>query len=161
MAWRFFKKKATIEEDKINHYVPLQPIEYSSMVILAWAKAIEGNTDLQNWLKENGYPELYFTVFAIYLKDEPRKWLINNGYAHLFAMIHAAEGNEKASKWLLDNNFEMLYHLAKAVDHENESWLWLRKNASPDLFVLAKSIQFIKDKIEERHNDMHSINKDL
>lgn len=161
MAWRFFKKKETIEEDKINHYVPLQPIEYSSMVILAWAKAIEGNIDLQNWLKENGYPELYFTVFAIYLKDEPRKWLINNGYAHLFAMIHAAEGNEKASKWLLDNNFEMLYHLAKAVDHENESWLWLRKNASPDLFVLAKSIQFIKDKIEETHNDMHSINKDL
>jgi hypothetical protein len=77
------------------------------------------------------------------------------------AMIHAAEGNQKAAKWLLDNNFEMLYHLAKAIDHEHESWLWLRQNVSQDLFILAKSIQFIKDQIENNHNDMHSINKDL
>jgi hypothetical protein len=76
-------------------------------------------------------------------------------------MIHAAEGNQKAAKWLLENKFEMLYHMAKAIDHERESWIWLRQHVSQDLFILTKSIQFIKDQIEENHNDMHSINKDL
>lgn len=160
MAWSFFKKQNQ-EEEKPIEFVPLQPIEYSSMVILAWAKAVEGNVELQNWLKDNGYPELYFSVFAIYLKDEPRQWLVKNGYAHLMAMIHAAEGNQKAAKWLLENKFEMLYHMAKAIDHERESWIWLRQHVSQDLFILTKSIQFIKDQIEENHNDMHSINKDL
>jgi hypothetical protein len=51
--------------------------------------------------------------------------------------------------------------MAKAIDHERESWIWLRQNVSQDLFILVKSIQFIKDQIEENHNDMHSIHKDL
>ncbi len=158
MAWNFFKKKETEEEIK---FVPLKPIEYPSMVILAWAKSVEGNIDLQKWLLENGYPELYMSVFAICLKDEARKWLVDNGYAHLMAMINAAEGNENAAKWLLVNNFKMLYHLAKAVDHEPESWEWLQNNVTQDLFILAKSIQVVKDQIEDNHNDVHIINRDL
>lgn len=160
MAWNFFKKR-TKEEDKPIEIVPLKPMEYSSMVILAWAKAIEGNVDLQNWLRDNGYVELYLSVFAIYLKDEPRDWLVKNGYAHLMAMINAAEGNTNAAKWLLEHNFIMFYHLAKAVDHEEESWIWLRQNSSQDIFILAKSIQIIKDQIEDNHNDIHSFNKDI
>jgi hypothetical protein len=159
MALNFFKKKPETKEEAVQ-YVPLKPIEYSSMVILAWAKAVEGNMDLQNWLRDNGYPELYMAIFAIYLKDESRKWLVDNGYAHLMAMIHAAEGNENAAKWLLENNFVMLHHLAKAIDHEPKSWEWLQRNVSQDLFILAKSIQIVKDQIEENHNDVHSINQD-
>jgi hypothetical protein len=160
MPFNFFKKKIEVKEEQLK-YVPLKPIEYSSMIILAWAKAVEGNIELQNWLRDNGYPELYMSIFAIYLKDESRNWLVENGYAHIMAMIHAAEGNENAAKWLLDNNFLMLHHLAKAIDHEPKSWEWLQKNGSQDLFILARSIQIVKDQIEENHNDVHSINQDF
>ncbi|MBM3186787.1 MAG: hypothetical protein FJZ67_10860, partial [Bacteroidetes bacterium] len=153
--------KRTKEENKPAEIVPLKPMQYSSMVILAWAKAVEGNIELQNWLKDNGYIELYLSVFAIYLKDEPRDWLVKNGYAHLMAMINAAEGNTNAAKWLLEHNFIMLYHLARAVDHEDDSWMWLKLNSTQDIFILAQSIQKIKDEIEDNHNDIHSFNKDI
>jgi hypothetical protein len=158
MFGKLFKKKA---EDKKTEVVALKSLSYPPEIILTWAKAIEGNVKLQNWLLENGYSELYFSVFAIYLKDEPRDWLVKNGYAHLMAMINACEGNANAGIWLLNNNFPLLYHIARAVDHEEESWLWLRANSSIDIFELAKSIQLVKDQIEDNHNDIHSINKDF
>ena len=140
---------------------PLEDIQYPSLVFIAWSKAVEGNEDIQNWLKENGYPELYMATFAILLKDEARNWLIENGYAHIMAMINGAEGNLKAQEWLLKNGFEMLYHMSLAIDHEDNSWFWLAKYASPEIRILTKSIQRIKDEIEENHNDMHSIGKDV
>jgi hypothetical protein len=158
MFGKLFKRKI---EDQKPDIVSLKPLSYAPEIILAWAKAIEGNVTLQNWLLENGYSELYFSVFAIYLKDEPRDWLVKNGYAHLMAMINACEGNPNAGKWLLNNNFPLLYHISKAVDHEEESWIWLRANSSIDIFELTKSIQLVKDQIEENHNDIHSINKDF
>jgi hypothetical protein len=77
------------------------------------------------------------------------------------AMINAAEGLVEAQQWLMAHKMELLFHIGRAVDHENDSWEWLGKNATPDLFMLAKSIQFIKDKIEENHRDIHSFGKDL
>jgi hypothetical protein len=157
MVWNFFKKQK-LEDKKPVDFTAIKPMEYSSMFILAWAKAFEGNIELQNWLRDNGYLELYLSVLAIYLKDEPRDWLVKNGYPHLMAMINAAEGNPNAAKWLWDHNFHILYHIAKAVDHEETSWLWLRQNSTQDIFILAQSIQLIKDQIEENHNDIHSFN---
>ena len=156
-----FKKKNSKSEVEAPKVVPLKPIDYPSLVILAWAKAVEGNPDLQKWLLDEGYNELYLSVYAIYLKDEARDWLVENGYAHIMAMIHAAEGNKKARKWLIDNRFETLYHIALAVDHEADSWDWLTKNASRDLLILAQSIQRVKDQIEENHNDPHSFKRDF
>ena len=43
------EKPVPIEKAKVK----LMPINYSNMVILAWAKAIEGDLELQKWLKEN------------------------------------------------------------------------------------------------------------
>jgi hypothetical protein len=86
---------------------------------------------------------------------------MENGYAHLMAMINASEGLVQAQQWLMAHKMELLFHIGRAVDHENDSWEWLGKNATPDLFMLAKSIQFIKDKIEENHRDIHSFGKDL
>jgi hypothetical protein len=140
---------------------PLHDINYPSLVLIAWSKAVEGNEDIQAWLKDNGYPELYMASFAILLKDEARNWLIENGYAHVMAMINGAEGNLKAQEWLLKNGFELLYHMALAIDHEDNSWFWLAKHASPEIRILTKSIQRVKDEIEENHNDMHSIGKDV
>lgn len=138
----------------------LKPIQYHPKVVLAWAKAIEGNTGLLRWLKDNGYPELVFASSAIYLKNDARDWLMQNGYPHLMAMIHAAEGDIKAQLWLKKHKFELLYHIAMAVEAENESWIWLRQHSTPDIFILAQTIKRIKDKIEENHNDIHSFGDD-
>ncbi|MBM3418414.1 MAG: hypothetical protein FJY17_05770 [Bacteroidetes bacterium] len=53
MGWNFFKKENQ-DKDKIISVVALKSIDYPSLVILAWAKAVEGNEELQNWLKDNG-----------------------------------------------------------------------------------------------------------
>jgi len=116
-------------------------LSYPSLVILAWAKAVEGHANLHNWLQENGYPELWMATQAIRLHDPARQWLLKNGYPELMAMISAAEGDEKAQKWLQQFGYDVLYHIAMAVEHEQESWFWLRKNTSPELIILAKSIR--------------------
>ena len=152
------KKKQKTEVEKAK--VKLRPINYSNMVILAWAKAIDGDLELQKWLRENNYEELVHVVYAIRLKADSREWLMDNGYAHLMAMINACEGNPNAQNWLLGHQFHNLYHVARAADHEHLSWKWLAKNKRTQLAILAKSIQRVKDNIEERHNDIHSINKD-
>lgn len=154
------KKESETTKKEISA-APLHDVNYPSLVFIAWAKAVEGNEDLQHWLRDNGYPELYMATFAILLKDEARNWLIENGYAHLMAMINAAEGNLKAQEWLLKNNFETLYHMSLAIDHEDNSWFWLAKYTSQEVRILTKSIQRVKDEIEENHNDMHSIGKDV
>jgi len=154
----WFKKK--VKSSNIEK-VEFKPIDYPAKIILAWCKAIDRNTDILQWLKENGYQELVMATYAIYLREDARVWLQKNGYTHLMAMINAAEGNEPAQKWLLRNNFETLYHIAMAVESEMESFDWLGKNAPADIFLLAQTIKKVKDQIEENHNDVHSFRKDI
>ena len=158
MGGLFNRNKKKKEEELQKSKVKLMPINYSNMVILAWAKSIEGDLELQKWLKENDYEELVHSSYAIRLKDDSIKWLMDNGYAHLMAMINACEGNVKAQNWLLDYGLHNLYHVARAADHDQLSWKWLTMKKMPQLAILAKSIQKVKDDIEERHNDIHSIN---
>ena len=73
------------------------------MVILLWAKAVDGDKVIQLGLRESGFPELFHATNAIYLIQESRDWLMDNGYAHIMAMINAAEGLEKAQAWLYAN----------------------------------------------------------
>lgn len=160
MANWFKKKKREIIASDLSK-TALQRIDYPAKIILAWAKAIEGNDEFMLWLKENGYEELTMATFAIYLKEDARNWLQNNGFAHLLAMINAAEGNASAQQWLQTHGFEVLYHVAMAVEEEQSSWDWLGENAPVDLFLLAKSIKKIKDKIEENHNDIHTFRQDI
>ena len=161
MSW-FSRKKKTPSTDFNSGPVKamMKPLNYHPKIVLAWAKAIDGNKDLLKWLKSNGYPELVFASSAIHLKNDARDWLMENGYPHLMAMINAAEGNEKAQNWLKKHNLDLLYHIAMAVEHENSSWIWLKKNSTPDIFILAQTITKVKDNIEEKHNDIHSFGDD-
>lgn len=160
LNWFKGKKDRKISVDETNKMV-LKPINYHPKVILAWAKAIEGNDELLRWLKENGYEELFMATYAIYLKEEARDWLQKNGYAQLLAFINASEGNESAQKWLLVHDFEILHHMALAIEDESTSWEWLGKNVTADMFLLTQTIKKVKDKIEENHNDIHSFRKDF
>lgn len=156
-----FKKKKQEPSDKDFKFLPANYVDYPAKIVLAWAKAIEGEEKFIAWLSENGYPELVMSTYAIYLKNEARDWLMQNGYPHLMALINAAEGNKKAQSWLLVNNLELFFHVAMAVEDEPHSWKWIQQNVGIEIFILAKSIKKIKDKIEENHNDIHVYGKDL
>jgi hypothetical protein len=155
----FKKKKREIVASELSQ-TKLHRIDYPAKIILAWVKAIEGDSNFLQWLNENGFPELAMTTKAIYLNENSRNWLQTNGYAHLLAMVNAAEGNESAQKWLMVHDFEILFHIAMAVEDDQESWKWLKLNGTQDLFLLASTIKVVKDRIEENHNDFHSFRKD-
>ena len=149
------------DEVKNNQNVSLKSVSYPPKIILAWAKAIEGDKDFLKWLNANGYKELAMSVFAIYLKDDARNWLLENGYAHLMAMINAAEGNVPAQKWLVSHDMMTFFHIAMAVEDERKSWDWIKKHCGVEIFILTKSIEKIKDKIDENHKDIHYFGRDL
>ena len=73
MAGWFNRNKKKEEKPVPMEKVKLMPINYSNMVILAWAKAIEGDLELQKWLKENDYEELVHSAYAIRLKEDSRE----------------------------------------------------------------------------------------
>ncbi len=157
MAGLFRRKKKYKgdKEGKRPSKLEVKPFEYHPKIILAWAKGIEGNTDLLDFLYKSGFEELVMATHAIKLKDKARDWLMENGYPHIMAMINGSEGNAQALTWLKRNGFELLYHMAIAIDDDVNGFKWLNRHASQDIFLLTRSIKKVKDEIEERHNDVH------
>ena len=151
------KRKVSIED---TNKVITKDFSYHPKIILAWAKAIEGNNDLLDYLNKQNLKELVMATHAIRLKDKARDWLMKNGYPHVMAMINAAEGNRQAMEWLRINDFEVFYNMARAIDDEPEGFVWLKENATQDIFLLTKSIKKVKDEIEEAHNDIHMRSRD-
>ena len=140
--------------------VTLKPLNYPSKILVGWAEAIGGNTDLRDWfLASEDYKELGMSVYAIHLKDDAREWLMKNGYAHLMAMINGVEGNKDALHWLEKNNFHVLRHLALAADGNEDSLKWLIKNKHEEFAMISQKIKIIKDEIEEDHNDVHKFGR--
>jgi hypothetical protein len=129
--------------------------EYHPKIILAWAKGIEGNSELLNYLLDNDYKELVMAAHAIRLKDKARDWLMENGYPHVMAMINASEGNKQALNWLLKNNFLLFYNMALAIDDDASGFKWINQNSTQEYFYLTRIIKDVKDEIEEGHNDVH------
>lgn len=138
----------------------IKPFNYHPKIILAWAKAIEGNEELLNYLNENEFKELVMATYAIQLKDQAREWLMDNGYPHVMAMINAAEGNPEALNWLKKNKFELFYNMALAIDGDNNGFIWIKHNASPDIYILTTAIKQVKDEIEDFNNDIHKRSTD-
>jgi hypothetical protein len=159
----FTKKKKIKQIDAKNaQKVKTKSFSYHPKIILAWAKAIDGEKKFLNYLNDNGFKELVMATHALQLKDKARDWLMLNGYAHVMAMINAAEGNEQALSWLKMNDFMVFYHMALAIDHQSElsianptGFYWLKNYATQDIFLLTDVIQRVKDEIEESNNDIH------
>ena len=150
------KKKA-----EVTGVVQLKQLNYPPKILVGWAEAIGGNTKLRDWfLASEDYKELGMAVHAIYLKDEAREWLMKHGYAHLMAMINGVEGNAEALHWLEKNEFHLLKHLARAGDGEKDSMKWLVENNHQEFAIVAQKIEFVKNEIEENHNDVHKFGVD-
>mgnify|MGYP000604445841 FL=1 len=158
----FFKKKKKKEENvEVTEVVKLKPLNYPKKILVGWAEAIGGNTDLRDWfLSSEEYKELGMCVHALLLKDDARDWLMKNGYAHLMAMVNGAEGNADAIHWLNKVNFQVLKHVALAGDRDEKSINWLIKNGHQEFAMVAERIRVLKDQIEDTHNDIHSFGKD-
>lgn len=156
----FFKKKKKTDTE-ISQVVKLKPLNYPPKILVGWAEAIGGNTNLRDWfLASEEYKELGMCVHALLLKEDARQWLMKNGYAHLMAMINGVEGNAEAIHWLEKSNFQTLKHLALAGDGNKDSFEWLLKNNLPEFAMIAEKIRVLKDQIEDTHNDVHSFGKD-
>lgn len=162
MAPFFKKKKKRQVNANDTKKVKTKSFSYHPKIILAWAKAIDGEEKFLNYLNDNGFKELVMATHALNLKDKARDWLMENGYPHVMAMINAAEGNEQALAWLKMNDFLVFYHMALAIDHQSElnasnptGFYWLKKYATQDIFLLSEVIQRKKDEIEEDNNDIH------
>jgi hypothetical protein len=140
--------------------VVIKPFEYHPKIILAWAKGIEGHSDLLKYLLKNDYKELVMAAHAIRLKDKARTWLMKNGYPHVMAMINASEGNKQALRWLQINNFMLFYNMAIAIEGEPEGFKWINQNSTQEYFYLTRIIKDVKDNIEEGNNDIHKRSTD-
>ncbi len=163
MSWfkKIFEKETKQKTSELKKSViDYAHLNYPPKILLAWIKAIEGNKDLELYLLDNGWEELFYLNQAMKLKDEARNWLLVNGFPHLLAFVNASEGNESAQKWLQVHGFETLFHTALAIEGENLSYAWLKSNTNELIFGIASTYKKMKDTIEFNHNDMYSIGKD-
>lgn len=131
-------------------------INYPQKILVAWAEAIGGNSEIRDWLIKNGYPELGLFTFALRNMDDARLWLMENGFPHLLALLNGIEGNIQALQWLENNGYKMLSIIALAADGKEEPKNWLLKN-DKILAMLALKMEFVKDEIEQDNNDVHRI----
>lgn len=154
----FRKKKNKLE---LSGVVKLKPLKYPPKILVGWAEAISGNTQIRDWfLASEEYIELGMAVHAIMLKDDARDWLMHNGYAHLMAMINGVEGNQEALHWLEKNKFHVLKHVALAGDGSEDSFKWLIQNGHEEFALISQRIKKVKDEIEDDHNDVHKFGRD-
>ena len=82
---------------------------------------------------------------------------MENQFPHLMALINGAEGNPNAILWLKKNKFDVLEKMARAADNHEESLMWLLEKGYPDMAAIAQRMCLVKNEIERRNNDIHSI----
>ena len=118
-------------------------VKYPSKILIAWAEAISGNSDIRDWLIKNGYKELGLFTFALRNMDDARMWLMENGFPHLLALINGIEGNVQAIQWLESNG-----------NKSAKEWLLINDKL---LAMVALKMEYVKDEIERDNNDAHKI----
>ncbi len=131
-------------------------VKYPPKILVAWAEAISGNSEIRDWLIKNGYKELGLFTFALRNMDDARLWLMENGFPELLALINGIEGNVQAIQWLDSNGFKILSIMALAADGNKSAKEWLLKN-NKLLAMVALKMEFVKDEIERDNNDAHKI----
>ena len=131
-------------------------VKYPTKILLAWAEAISGNSEIRDWLIVNGYKELGLFTFALRNMDDARMWLMENGFPYLLALINGIEGNQEALQWLETNGYKTLNIMALAANGNKSAKEWLLKNDKL-LAMIALKMEFVKDDIERDNNDVHKI----
>ena len=82
---------------------------------------------------------------------------MQNGHPHLMAMVRGAEGEGKAIVWLKMHGFDYLAYVALGADNDDAAIEKLIKLNQREWAGIALKIRSVKNKIEEKNNDMHRI----
>lgn len=143
-------------------FMPTSPIPtYPDKVLLAWAEAISGNEQIQDWLMASDFPELGVFCHALRNEATSRAWLRHHGHVHLMALLLGTEGEKEAVTWLRDNGQPTLADMAEAADNDEDAFIRLlrltRKGGDGLWAQIAARIQGVKNDIEESNNDVHRI----
>jgi hypothetical protein len=133
--------------------------DYPAKVLMAWAEAIGGHTELRDWLIKNGYPELGIFTYALHLKTDAREWLMKNGHPHLLAVITGVEGSKQALDWLEHNHFTILKRVALAGDGNEDVLHGLINDGHRELAMVAQRIHTVKTRIDEDNTDPHKFSR--
>ena len=118
-----------------NNTPYLGSMQYPAKVLLAWGEAISGNRQLLDWLMSNGHP-------------------------HLMALVNGAEGNKNAIVWLHQYGYTYLADMALGADNDDDAIQRLISAEQREWAGVALKIRSVKNQIEERHNDVHSLSPD-
>lgn len=128
-------------------------LEYPEKIILAFGETFAGNTDLFNWLLQNGYPELAALSNSMRGNQDATQWLMKNGYQHLAAFDLAVDGKKDAYEWLVKYQYDFLAIFADACQKKPDAIQWFRQN-NLEIFIR------LSDKINHfRENQTFSIYK--
>lgn len=153
----FFKNKDKNKLTKAEQPQKIIATAYPIKILVAWGEAIDGNKKLRDWLIKNKYEELGMFCFALKNDTKAQNWLMKKGYPHMVALIKGIEGDKNARQWLSKNNFELLYHMSLAADGNVDAKRFLLSHDKV-YAALANKMEKVKDNIEWKNNDMHSIN---
>ena len=111
-----------------------------------------------NWRRPHS--ELGMTCHALRLVDTARSWLMSNGHPHLMALVNGAEGNKNAIVWLHQYGYTYLADIALGADNDDDAIQRLIAAEQREWAGVALKIRSVKNQIEERHNDVHSLSPD-
>lgn len=122
------------------------PIEVFERLVLC---ARENDELAQQWLVDNGYPELSEFWDAFVGVEKSFQWLMQNGYKQLAATVDAMSGDDKAKVFLITSGNRELAAFAEACDGKANAVNWLIQFGHKGWILLAREIQLREKKGEK------------
>jgi len=104
----------------------------------------------QQWLLDNGFPELYHLLDAIENVEPSFRWLLDHGYRHLAAVVDGLGGKDQAKAWLLKSGHPDLAAFIEACDGSPRAVGFLLKSGEKGWILLAREIH-AREKKKERN----------
>lgn len=96
--------------------------------------------DAQNWLLQNGFPELYHFWDAAEGVESSFRWLLENDFRPLAAVVDGLTGKDQAKAWLLKAGYPSLAAFIEACDGSAQAVQFLLKANEKGWILLAREI---------------------
>ena len=116
-------------------------VNYLKEVIDKLSLWIEGNQSVGNWLKINGYPELYMLNDAVSRHTKALEYLLIKKHFILAAFVNAIWDDSKALDFLLKNKGTQWAATANYINGDEKAGIWLEKNKLDHYAKLADKIR--------------------
>jgi len=124
--------------------------EYDPIALKKLSALVKKEEGAQEWLIENGYPELPQLWDAMTGMEKSFQWLKTNGFVHFAAMTDAMHGNAQARAWLIQHGYRVLAAVCDATEGNKIAVALLLKLQEPDWLNVAKAMYDFFKKKEKR-----------